>query len=341
MTGGAVMKKKIKRGFTLVELIVVMAIFSILLLGAMMITQPVSRMYKNTALSEKTYSLSNNIQVFLQGRLEYAEVIGVGTSNKLDLDTNGAFDKTDLAVWAEDFRQEHFVNTVGYNGTAVVPLKGKIHIIRCVNNADGTFPQGQITERIYDFRADQPISIASDPAEVAQLNDTYFNAADAAYNFSYALGATTLQSVPTPAGGLSGKGETYRALTNDVKNEQAEINQEKLAVSIVIDKKTGGSIDVAGSGNTYRAFTDPLSLQVANLPLTNVMHRKNNNENYGISRPYMDPATSKVDFLAASNQPASAGGSGRSYTDARADKSIDFNNDIYFIFAYTDEIVNS
>ena len=68
---------------------------------------------------------------------------------------------------------------------------------------------------------------------------------------------------------------------------------------------------------------------------------KNKNENFGISRPYMDPATSKVNFLAASHNPASAGGSGRSYTDARADKSIDFNNDIYFIFAYTDEIVNS
>ena len=49
------MKKSIKKGFTLVELIVVMAIFSILMVGVMSLITPVSNMFKSTAISEKTY----------------------------------------------------------------------------------------------------------------------------------------------------------------------------------------------------------------------------------------------------------------------------------------------
>ena len=50
------MNRKVKKGFTLVELIVVMAIFSILMVGVMAITKPVSAIFRNTSISEKTYS---------------------------------------------------------------------------------------------------------------------------------------------------------------------------------------------------------------------------------------------------------------------------------------------
>jgi prepilin-type N-terminal cleavage/methylation domain-containing protein len=49
------MKKSVLKGFTLVELMVVMAIFSVLMAAALALTTPVSRMYKYTALAEKTY----------------------------------------------------------------------------------------------------------------------------------------------------------------------------------------------------------------------------------------------------------------------------------------------
>ena len=50
------MKKMTRKGFTLVELLVVMAIFSILLVGVMAIIKPVSTLFRNTSISEKTYA---------------------------------------------------------------------------------------------------------------------------------------------------------------------------------------------------------------------------------------------------------------------------------------------
>ena len=339
MIGGTDMNTKTKKGFTLVELIVVMAIFSILLLGVMAITKPVSVMFKNTSLSEKTYAYANNIQVYLQGRLEYSEDIVVATSDNMDANSDGKFDEVDLAVMVEDFRKSHFDNTVGYNGKDVVPLKGKIHVLRMVNNADGTFPQGAVTERVFDFQTDKAIPTSTKATEEQMLNPAFFTAKDSAYNFSYSLGAANLELVPTPATGDSG--EVYRALDKDVSDENVGISTTTLAMSIVLDKKTGGAIDVAaGAGkgaNGYRAYRDPVALQVVNLPLTNITYRSNHTATaYGISRTYKDPATGVVEY-----QPEGGSLVGNAYDDSRANKTVDFNNDIYFIFCYTDEIINS
>jgi prepilin-type N-terminal cleavage/methylation domain-containing protein len=340
MTGGADMNRKTKKGFTLIELIIVMAIFSILLLGAMMITQPVTRMYRNTTLSEKTYAYANNIQTYVQGRLEYAEDMEVATSDNLDLDSNGKFEETDLAIWAENFRKAHWDQTVGYNGKDVVPLKGSIHIMRLLNNADGTIPQGQITDRVYEFKSDQTIPTSDKPTQELMLNDAFFTSKDSAYNFSYALGSTTLVPVATPSGASDSKGEIYRALANDKDNKSADIGVLKLALTIVLDKKTGGSIDVNAGSYSYRAFADPVAIQIATLPLTNISHRSNHTTNAkGLPRPYKDPATNDI-FVQAEGA-GSLGSSGIAYDDLLATKTIDFNNDIYFIYAYTDEIRNS
>lgn len=334
------MKKTVRKGFTLVELLVVMAIFSILLVGVMAITKPVSTLFRNTSLSEKTYAYANNIQVYLQGKLEYAEDIVVATSDHMDVNSDLTFNDVDLATMAEDFRSTHFNNTVGYNGTAVVPLKGKIHIVRLVNSTtDPNFPQGSITERVYDFTSDTAIPTSTVVTETQDLNPAYFTAQDAAYNFSYALGASTLEVVPTPPGGDSK--QVYRALDKDIEDSLVNIGSGTLSVTIVLDKRNGGALTVpAGSGkgpNSYRAYRDPVAIQVAPLPLTNIYQRggRSATGNLGITRPYKDPATGTVQY-----QTLAQSSVGLAYEDTRANKSVDFSNDIYFVFAYSDEIIN-
>ena len=172
------------------------------------------------------------------------------------------------------------------------------------------------------------------------LNDAFFTSKDSAYNFSYALGSTTLVPVATPSGASDSKGEVYRALANDKDNKSADIGVLKLALTIVLDKKTGGSIDVNAGSYSYRAFADPVAIQIATLPLTNISHRSNHTTNAkGLPRPYKDPATNDI-FVQAEGA-GSLGSSGIAYDDLLATKTIDFNNDIYFIYAYTDEIRNS
>lgn len=335
-------KKTMKKGFTLIELVVVMAIFSILLVGVMSLTGPVSKMMQSASLSEKTYSYAHNIQVYLQGKLEYADNLYVYTSDAVDSDGDGVVSARELRDVAENFRagpivtkDGHYANLVTHDvgsGSAIKDdthtTKGKIYIMRLANTGADA---GQITLRTYDFLSDTEIPTATDPAEVPQLNDAVFNARDAAYGISYALGSSTLVSVADPTGG----NDTYRALDKDYNNQIHGANVQDMSISIVINKDSvradgshTGYVDVG----SYRAFMNPVILQVANLPLTNINYRsKLTGSPFGVKRMLKDPVTNQLRLQ--SDNEAGAGFKIESSTDM-----IDFNNDIYFVFAYADEL---
>lgn len=331
-----------KKGFTLIELVVVMAIFSILLVGVMSLTGPVSKMMQSASLSEKTYSYAHNIQVYLQGKLEYADNLYVYTSDAVDSDGDGVVSARELRDVAENFRagpivtkDGHYANLVTHDigsGASIKDnthtTKGKIYIMRLANTGADA---GQITLRTYDFLSDTEIPTATDPAEVPQLNDAVFHAKDAAYGISYALGSSTLINVDDPTGG----NDTYRALDKDYNNQIHGANVQDMSISIVINKDSvradgshTGYVDVG----SYRAFMNPVILQVANLPLTNINYRsKLTGSPFGVKRMLKDPVTNQLRLQ--SDNEAGAGFKIESSTDL-----IDFNNDIYFVFAYADEL---
>lgn len=343
-------KKAVKKGFTLVELIVVMAIFAILMAAVMTITDPISRMFKNTSVAEKTYSTSHNIQVYLQGALEYSDSLYVFTGDQIDQlnvtlngtdydigNGNDQVDDEELAGIAEMFRDQHYDQIITYDGAQPNPdhfTKGTIYVLKLMNNATATFPQGQITRRGYDFVSSNKILSTAAPTEVAQLNSAYFNAKDATYSFSYALGSSDMVVVDDPFG----KGDTYKALKKDLDNELNGVKVDDLSISIVIDKKAdkNGFSDVAisGSSDTYRAFKSPVAVQVANLPLTNInLRRKYNglNSSQGVARYVKQGGEYKIQGSTGVKS------SGQGWWTAINDK-IDFNNDIYFVYAYADEL---
>ncbi|WP_019680172.1 type II secretion system protein [Ruminococcus flavefaciens] len=347
------MNRKVKKGFTLVELIVVMAIFSILMVGVMAITKPVSAIFRNTSISEKTYSYANNIQTYLQGKLEYSENLIVATSSNMDRDGDGDVDDADIAAWAEKYRVSHYqptkngtqMSAVGFNGHDVVYLKGKVHVLRLLNNDDTTLnlKRGEITHRVFDFDTNTPIStLAPYPAEKSELNSAFFDAQDSAYNFSYALGASNLTVAPTPPGGDSN--EIYRALDKDLNDINSGISANTLALTIVLDKKNGGSIDVpaGSSGNAYRAFRSPVAIQIANLPLTNITTRNRGlSSSFGVIRPLFDPTNNEVIEIGTATEEECGKGfewCDQSLATPPGTPDIDFNDDIYFIYSYTDEI---
>ena len=101
------MKKMVKKGFTLVELIVVMAIFSIIMVVVMSLIDPVSKIYKNTAVAEKTYANANSIQTYLQTHLEYVESVVVATSNNIG-NKDGTVTSDEIRELVEDYGKQHF-----------------------------------------------------------------------------------------------------------------------------------------------------------------------------------------------------------------------------------------
>lgn len=339
---------KIKKGFTLLELIIVMAIFSILMVGVMALIKPVSNMFKNSAISEKTYSYANNVQQYLQTKLEYAEDVYVGTSSKMGLTSDGAANNEEIAKLVEKFRYTHFAEAVLTHdgGNSIEYINGKIHVIRLVNS-DGTdsngdpVRKGQITHRVYDFNSNKDAKIPNDIVvdEVAELNPAYLSGRDAAYDFNYALGNSKLKKVtPTDVNGDPVKTkEEYMALDNDIQDKEIkDITHSTLALSIVLNKRSGGIIEVPAkdSINAYTAFATPCALQIVNLPLTNISNRcgrlTDDDKTYGLPRPIKNNAGKVV-------LPAD-GETGIGYDKSAVDKQINFDDDIYFIYCFTDEI---
>lgn len=351
MRGGETMNK-IKKGFTLLELIIVMAIFSILMVGVMALIKPVSNMFKNTAISEKTYSYANNVQQYLQTKLEYAEDVYVGTSSKMGLTSDGVANNEEIAKLVEKFRLNHFEETVLTHdqGNTLEYINGKIHVVRLVNK-DGTDSQGnavrkgQITHRVYDFNSKSDAKIADDTVvdEVAELNPAYLSGRDAAYDFSYTLGGTAKLKTVTPTddkGDPISSKETFKALDMDINDNPINISHSTLSLSIVLNKRTGGIIDVPekAPNKAYKAFATPCALQIINLPLTNISNRCGrltaDDNTFGLKRPRKPDPSDPSAILHVQYD----GESGYGYYQKDADEYVNFDDDIYFIYCFTDEI---
>lgn len=73
---GMIMKKKLK-GFTLLELIVVMAIFSGIAVGAMAMIKPAMQLFNKTASQEDASADIDNISRYIQDNLRYADRVNI------------------------------------------------------------------------------------------------------------------------------------------------------------------------------------------------------------------------------------------------------------------------
>lgn len=71
--------KKIFKGFTLVELIVVMAIISILMLGIMQMFKPIRTLYVDSTLNETQRTAQNGIIQYVTESVRYATDLGIYT----------------------------------------------------------------------------------------------------------------------------------------------------------------------------------------------------------------------------------------------------------------------
>lgn len=70
------MKKRLK-GFTLIELIIVLAIFSVIMVGALSLVDPVSKINSRAKVNENSYAYVDNIQNYLQDSLEFSDHLWV------------------------------------------------------------------------------------------------------------------------------------------------------------------------------------------------------------------------------------------------------------------------
>ena len=353
------MKKMVKKGFTLTELIVVVAVFSIIMVAVMSLIDPVSNIYKSTALAERTYSNANSIQTYVQTQLEYAESMVVATSDNIG-DGAGGVTSAELQELVEEYGRTHFnyiVTAKGKSGNEseldeVCWTNGNIRVLRLVNSGED---RGQVMQSIYPFRSNDdsnggfnlvsPSTVTEEP----MINPAFFQARDARYNYTYALGTCRFVNVPVPTGG--DPESTYRALDRDFDASGPNVSRANFALSIVLDKAgkdNRGSIDVStDDGNIYRAFKSPSTIQSTPISFTsiNTVSRNRANEDLGVRRPIILNGTEPIAYQSTIT-PEAVDGCGWSYITKRLDGSnkelissqIDCTEDIYFIYAYTDEM---
>lgn len=124
--------KKLK-GFTLLELIIVMAIFSIIMYSAVQLLDPVAKFYVRSSNFENTTACTDNMRRCIEGNLKYADRIRAYsqftpyTYDETDYKKAGAFQSVtlsnDLLQQVQDFY------TLFFEGRSFLDISGNIYVL--------------------------------------------------------------------------------------------------------------------------------------------------------------------------------------------------------------------
>lgn len=149
------MKSNKLKGFTLIELIVVMAIFMVVMAAAMSLMEPVSKKVMLADVRESGAAQVNSISKYLQGELGSAEYLTVTNDYVLTVDPSGEItDDSDIRNKVNNYVQRYYEGVLK-KGSAIPPSgtlsygTGKVHVIAIDNNQGG-----KISELIYDVKFD-------------------------------------------------------------------------------------------------------------------------------------------------------------------------------------------
>lgn len=131
--------KKTLKGFTLIELIIVLAIFSGIMAGAISLIDPVSKIMTKASVSEKTNSYVNTIQDYVEGSVKYAENLNVYVVNYV---TEGySSEDAMVAEMVENYRKTYFSNCVSKNPNGRNYFTKDEYVLHMLEGYEGTEPE--------------------------------------------------------------------------------------------------------------------------------------------------------------------------------------------------------
>ena len=316
--------KKMKKGFTLVELIIVMAIMAILLVAVMSMTGPATKISKRAKLSDSTYSIANNVENYLQRTLEY-------------VDNAWIFDSTDsragdIPATVREFKNAYYNHvcvgtTAGADGNTVY-VKGNIYVMHLDNST------GQIHTTAYTFpnSSTNTITAGVGSTAIAELNPAYFASDNRPFNVRYALNASELEA--SVVGGVverNDETDAYYVLTSEKNGETVSPSPINQAISIIVNE---GEAPVGGK------FEGPAVLNVAPLSFTNIRYRANSSLPRNVLEDGKEGTNDLINQDDPINLPPELKREMRSFINFAGEdsKPVSTSNDIYIVYSYADEL---
>lgn len=279
-------EKKTLKGFTLVELVIVLAIFSVILALVMSFIDPVSNLMKNTSIRERTAAHTDNISEYVDNSLHYAKYLYVYEGGLFEF--GDSTQDASLQEVASDIIKNNLDGAVDKEKN---PIKGKVRIMKFNNAQDSNGHAGQISEGVWEFTcgdstatpAVEPIikdvgGTAFTPTLNNVLNQEYFEN----YNYYYSIGYYDFKAYETAESGTFGKQNTHNSRLvqrKDTAGHDMEAKIENFPVNIVAYNKEAGSrftdTIVDDHGNIleeFTAFKSPSHMSTVSMALVNAIN---------------------------------------------------------------------
>lgn len=362
--------KRKAKGFTLVELIIVVGIFSVILALVMSFIDPVSNIMKKASTREKTAAYVDNIAEYVDNSLHYAKFMRIYNGGYGTDITGATTEKKDEAA-VKALLDEVLNGAVDANGN---PLKGKARVLKFINTGfsedDGvggthSYATGQIYESVYDFECGDHYTYGVDTYDICETIATISEAFHPIingehlvnYNFFYQLGYYSYNQIDTGINVLDAK--VVDSDNDGILDAEITLDKDKFAISIVSylnEVDDGGNYVYRGSitiddgvnpAYDVITFKNPSYMSTASMALLNMIN---------IEDPVYVRKTVKESELATANPLTNAYDSGKfkgvdktgvtpfinydSSNAAYADK-VGSSDNFYIVFINPDEIIDS
>lgn len=283
-------EKKIKnlKGFTLVEMVIVVALFAMLTALALGLLTPLSRVYKNAMLASDKESISENMRMYVEDQLQYAD--------RLEVYTNMSMSDAHIMQQIGKFREKYYFTAVSKNenidgeGLKMVDHKrvkpsdnyqNEIYVLKLDNpdtvsafegsvvTADGMY--GKITLEKYTFADDGTYTTSK---RTWGVETDYYD--DYAFAFNIQSLSDTGNLVP-----LAGMGSRTVG-ANDDEDKAERVYAKNFAIGLSMYKKTRNN-----KTKTYTADSVFLNRTIS-FRLKNILN-SDNNLSYDIIDMAADP----------------------------------------------------
>lgn len=276
--------KKLK-GFTLLELIIVIALFTIIMAAVMTLIDPVSKVMSKASIQEKNSSSVNVIKDYLEGSMKYSAFLTAytGEFNKDKVFNGKTIADEEDAV--EDFVDTYFDGRIDSNKNLA---KGKVRVIE-IDNTDG----GKIYESVYNFTAGDQINkpkVKLEKKHSQAVNKNYYND----YSFYFDFGLKDTETIDAATYGLTpdNSAKTYYGRIFDRIDPSTvtpsnpdgspyvspdKLSQSMFAISIVTYKNDGahrfdGPFTIGGTAIDGPVFKSPFYLSTSSMAFVNMIN---------------------------------------------------------------------